>query len=294
MKKKLGFFDYVKKAFVQHWNLLFLGAATVAGAISGHADVVLPLVAASELVYLAGLSSQRKFQAYVDAQAHKEAKSDATRRVTQPALKQVYGALDPRSRARFEQLRRRCRELRHLSSGVAAPVDDGLSSVDSLQSEGINKLLWVFIKLLYSKRSLERFLERTDDKEIRGTISEFERRIADLGPVSEDTAEEARRRRSMVDTLASANLRLENLVKARENYEFIELEIDRIDNKITSIAELAVNRQDATFITSEVDGVAASIEQTEKAMNELQFLSGLDTSSDAPPPAFLDEELELQ
>lgn len=292
MATKSGFFAYLKQAFIQHWNLLALGAGTAAGIISGHADIVLPIVAGAELVYLAGLASHPKFQRHVDAQAHKDARQEATEQVTAPTLQRIYTALDPRSRARFESLRRRCREMRQLAQGVGGPQE--LRPVDELQSEGINKLLWVFLKLLYSKRSLERFLERTDEQEIRGSVADLEQRIAALGPEAEDTPEEARRRRSLVDTLASANLRLENLRKARDNCEFINLEVERIDNKITSIAELAVNRQDPDFITSEVDGMAASMEQTEQAMSELQFIAGIESSAAAPPPSFLDEQLDVQ
>ncbi len=107
-----------------------------------------------------------------------------------------------------------------------------------------------------------------------------------------DTGDEIRMRRTLEDTLASSQARLDNLLKAKSKHELVQLELDRIDAKITSIAELAVNRQEPDFITSEVDGVAATMEQTEKAMSELQFLSGLD-EQDVVPPSFIDEDLDI-
>ena len=118
------------------------------------------------------------------------------------------------------------------------------------------------------------------------------RRVEALGSEESDSPMDAKRRASLADTLASANLRLDNLQRARENHEFIQLEADRLDAKITSIAEMAVNRQDPDFITHEVDGVAASMAETEKAMSELQFISGI-TAESAPPPSFMDEELDV-
>ena len=289
--KRAGFWQYVKRAFVQHWNLLAFGAGVAAGALSGHADVVIPLVAASEMVYLAGLASHPRFQAAVDASTHQAAKAEAKATVTEPALQRIFVTLDPRSRARFEELRKRCRELRQLALGPAAA--EGPAEVASLHLEGINRLLWVFLKLLYSKHALERFLATTDEKEIRESIADLENRLESLGPVAEDTPAEVRNRRSLVDTLASANLRLNNLARARENHEFILIELERIDSKITSIAELAVNRQDPNFVTTEVDGVAATMEQTERAMTDLQLVSGIDQAT-APPPSFLDEKLDVQ
>lgn len=279
-----NFLDYVKTAFLNHWNLLAFGAAVVGGVISGQADVVLPLVAAGELVYLAGLSTRPKFQAYVNATAHMAGKA----MVKQDALDRIFEALDPRSRSRFEELRRRCRNLQALSAGGPRPVD--LGEVGSMHNEGINRLLWVFLKLLYSKRSLERFLETTNEDEIRQTLERIQKRIADLGPKEEDSPEEAKMRRTLEDTLQSASARLDNLLKAKGNHEYIMLELDRIDAKITSIAEMAVNRQEPDFITSEVDGVASTMEQTEKAMAELQFLGGLD-DTDIAPPSFIDEKI---
>ena len=55
----------------------------------------------------------------------------------------------------------------------------------------------------------------------------------------------------------------------------MQLEIDRLENKIKSLAELAVNRQEPDFISGQVDQVAGSMLETEKTMNELQFATGL-------------------
>jgi phage terminase Nu1 subunit (DNA packaging protein) len=88
--------------------------------------------------------------------------------------------------------------------------------------------------------------------------------------------------------LTSAQARLQNFTKAQENHEFIQLELERIESKIASIAEMAINRQDPDFITHEVDGVASTMEQTEHAMGELQFLDGLG-EVDVAPPSFVQD-----
>ena len=43
-----------------------------------------------------------------------------------------------------------------------------------------------------------------------------------------------------------------------------------------------MNRQEPDFISGQVDQVASSMLETEKTMNELQFVTGLDTVDDAP------------
>ena len=58
-----------------------------------------------------------------------------------------------------------------------------------------------------------------------------------------------------------------------------------------TLSELAVNRQDPDFISREVDSVAASIQSTEAAMEELQLVDGLlEGLTEAPP--ILDADLK--
>ena len=62
----------------------------------------------------------------------------------------------------------------------------------------------------------------------------------------------------------------------------VKLEIERLENKIRSVSEMAVNRQEPDYISGQVDQVAASMLETEKTMNELQFATGLETVDEAP------------
>lgn len=286
MAVKPGFLTYIRKAFTYHWNILLFGAGLAGSVISGRPDIALPLIAAAELVYLGGLATHPKFQSYVQASAH----SDAKAQVDETALMRLFNTLDPRSRARFEELRLRCRNLYSMATGLRQGIVEA-EGMESFQMEGMNKLLWVFLKLLFTKNSLEQFLSRTDEKGIRKKISELETQIAMLGPVEEDTPTESKKRRTLQDTLTSANLRLENLIKARENHEFVMLELDRIDSKITSLAELSINRQDPEFISTEVDSVTSTMSQTEKVMSDLQFLSGLG-EAEVVPPSFMENKVE--
>jgi hypothetical protein len=48
------------------------------------------------------------------------------------------------------------------------------------------------------------------------------------------------------------------------------------------LSELAINRQEPEFISSQVDQVAASMVQTERTMNDLQFATGLAIEEEVP------------
>ena len=60
-------------------------------------------------------------------------------------------------------------------------------------------------------------------------------------------------------------------------------EIDRLENKIRSLSELAVNRQEPEFISQQVDHVASSMLETERTMNDLQFATGLESVDEQTP-----------
>src|SRR5205823_11167148 len=90
--------------------------------------------------------------------------------------------------------------------------------------------------------------------------------------------------KSLQDSVAMGELRIDNYGRAKKNAEFVTLELDRIEGKIQALAEMAVNRQDPDFLTSQVDSAADSMRQTEKAVSELQHLTGLaDQLQEAPP-----------
>jgi hypothetical protein len=130
---------------------------------------------------------------------------------------------------------------------------------------------------------LERFFESTSEDQIRGEIQRLEQRIARTP--AQDAASPSRQniKKALEDNLETCRGRLANVQKARENGELVEAEIERLESKIRSITEMAINRQDPQFVTGQVDLVASSLVQTEETMNELQFATGLDPIDDAAP-----------
>ena len=70
---------YLWSAFANRWNLLLFGGGVAAALISGFPGVVLPLVAAAELYYLASMVANGRFRSAVDAQDAK------ARRLTEAA-----------------------------------------------------------------------------------------------------------------------------------------------------------------------------------------------------------------
>ena len=126
------------------------------------------------------------------------------------------------------------------------------------------------------------FSRRPAAEQIKQGIAKLEQQIQQLPADAGDSAKQ-RFRAALDDNLQTSRSRLANLDKARENYQLVNAEIDRLENKIRSLSEMAVNRQEPEFISSEVDHVASSMIDTEKTMNELQFATGLASVDNEPP-----------
>ena len=276
--------NYLKTAFMNHWNLLAFGAGTVF-ALLAWPDVLLPLVAAAEIAYLGLLGTHPRFQQYVDAQAAKVAR-EASSVDKQQALDHIMKSLPKEILARFQTLRSQCMDLRQIAAELKRPgigADD--APLDQFQVTGLDRLLWIHLRMLYTQYALSQFLKRTSADQINQSIARLEQQIKQL-PADENDPVRQRFRAALEDNLNTSRARLANLNKARENYQLFDVELDRLENKIRSLSEIAVNRQEPEYITSEVDHVASSMLDTEKTMNELQFATGL-TPVDTEPPELL-------
>ena len=276
------FLKYVKKAFLYHWNLLAMGAGVAIGIISAKPDIVFPLIIAGELVFLAALSTRPKFQAAIDAEELKKSKTNKSIESTRKA-EQILFSLGKEDRKRFKELKDICNKLQQISRGVKTELEPETEIVGDLQNSAINKLLWLYLRLLYSKNALERFFEAIDEHEIQRDIERAKERLDSIGPQEEDTPDEVKRRKLIADTLGTSEARLKNYRQALENYELIELELERLSSKIASLSEMSINWQDQDFITGEIDSVTASVQQTEKVISELDFMTDLTPLDDVTP-----------
>ena len=280
---------YFKSAFLWRWNLLLLAGATGFGLISGHADALLPMVAGAELLFLTLLGTHPKYQNYVDAQEAKALRGDVPAEDSHVSLQRIMAALPADAVKRFEALRRRCLELRQIAMAIKDPAQLVQPvSLEQAQLSGLDRLLWIFVRLLYTEASLarflnlERFLEKDGDARLRGEIEGIEKRLKQAEALK-DELQKQRIVRTLTDSLETSRDRLANFQKARDNLEIVRLEIERLETKIRSLSELAVNRQEPDFVSGQVDQVATSMIQAEKTMSELQFATGLIQSDDSAP-----------
>jgi hypothetical protein len=201
------------------------------------------------------------------------------------SLVTMLSGLPTAERGRFERLHGRCLEMRKIAAGVRGATGENAGSAEDIRTPGLDRLLWLFLRLLVSRTALDRFLAAMDEPELTARVADLRTKLA-----AAQTAGDERVIRSLQDSVASGELRLDNYGRAKKNAEFVRIELDRIEGKIQALAEMTVNRQDPDFLSSQVDSAAESMRQTEKTVSELQHLTGLGDQLQEPP-AILESDL---
>ncbi len=293
---KISFFKYVKSAFLYHWNLLMLGTGIASGMLSGYPDIVIPLVMAGELIYIAGLSTRPRFQSYVDAGKYRKP-NKIPQDKSAPKAEQILQSLSKDDHRKYTELKDLCLQLHRISVSIRG--GKSLKSIDTgkAQTSGINRLLWIYLKLLHSKHVLDAFFTAINVEDINADILSAKQRMTEMGPEEEDDEKETKYRKSLMDTVKTSEERLENYNTAVEKHEFIGFELKRLHSKISSVAEMGINQHDPDFISSEIDVVSESVQQTEKAMNELDLITDLFPEEEVPPdllPEDIRTEVEVK
>ena len=280
---------YVKAAFLYHWNLLFVVGGGALAALSGKADALLPIIGGLEIAYLTGLIAIPRFRTAIDArEAAKNREAASAARVSpaaQLSLQQMLDTLPQASVQRFLALRQRCFEMRDIASRIRGQAAVGGDSGDSIRTPALDRLLFLFLKLLMTKAGLDRFLKSSSEPELSLRLEDVKQRLA-----AAQAANDERVVNSLKDSVADAELRLDNYRKSKKDADFVDVELDRIETKIQALIEMGVSRQDPDALSHQVTAAADSMHQTEDAVNQLQHLTGL-ADSLAEPPAILEADL---
>ena len=281
--------DYLKEAFLFRWNLLlFLGGAgrrrddadgrRHAAARDGGGD---DLPGRPRVDSAIPRRHRREGPRGAPGTARPPAAATAA-----PSLVSMLAGLPADARQRFERLHARCVEMRAIAVGVRGAAGSDSGSAEEIRTPGLDRLLWLFLRLLLSKTALDRFLDTMRNEDIVARLEQLRKDLADRAEPPATSASSGRCRTAS----PWRELRLDNYERAKKNAQFVSIELDRIEGKIQALAEMAVNRQDPDFLSSQVDSAAESMRQTEKAVSELQHLTGL-ADELQEPPAILESDL---
>jgi hypothetical protein len=274
---------YIKAAFASRWNLLGLAAGMGLIMITGQYQLGLPLLAAAEVAWLGFAGTHPSFRRYVAIQENQRNRADDAE-AAKTRMRMMLGALPRGAQRRYEALKKQCDEMRMLTRHYqAAQGTEADQTLADMRLGGLDRLMWLFLKLLYTEHSLNRFFETTSLESIENEIRQIEAR---LKAESERPADQQRDRMiaTMQDSLKTCQLRRQNFERARESYELVKAEQRRLENKIRSVAETGFSKGDPSILSSQVDDVTESLHDTEKALNDLEFVTGFSTYEEEAVP----------
>ncbi len=262
----------IVRAFLNRWNLLFFLGGTAFALLSSYPVESLAVVLALEIAYL-GLMGARP-----------AAKQPATTEWVNPeeAKQKILDRLPPKYRERFDDLRRRCEKLLQIAREMHEHdrTWGGLNVVDKM-SEGLNRQLWLFLRLLHTQFCLEKFLDETSKRALEAEIRDAEERLRRVGSGSSD--HEQQLRRSLSDNLNTLKGRYDNLLQAEKRLQFVKHELERIQNKIKAISEKAVQSHDPQYVASQIDQAEADMAEAEVTIRSARDLASIPLMPETPP-----------
>ena len=278
----------MKRAFKWHWHLLGLGAGVALAFISKQPDLVLPMVAAGEMAYLGFLGTNQRFQNVLKGKALLNNKQDQRVFQAKPdnskRLNELMNFLAPVDVQRFNKLRDRCSELTRLQNRMKSERGMSNKTAQSFHTESLDKLLWLFLKLLHHKTGIDRFLHYTDRDKLELDYAEANQQL--------EKAKAEKRIERLIESYAEKSTtiseRIRNYDEAVENSDLIRAELDKTEQKITHICEVGMTSTDSTDLSARIDGLTDSIATSERAIEGLDLADIL--GDDLSPPPLIDSE----
>lgn len=269
----------LKRAFRWHWHLLGLAAASGLALLSGDPGMWLPVVAAGEVVYMGMLGLNPRFQAVLKLEG-RTAKPAATMEPAQ-RFQQLMSFLSPADVRRFETLRQRCAELLDLRRRMDA--SEGDSGADLFRGESLDRMLWLFLKLLHQRSGLERFLGSTRRPAIEAELHTAEDQLkAAQATDKAGGMPESRLASSISERIRTIRERLDNHRKAAESLELVTAEIDKTEQQITHLCEVGMTMRDSAGLSVQIDSISESLQSSEVSFAHADISQIFDDEA-APP-----------
>ena len=187
--------------------------------------------------------------------------------------RQIYEALRPKTRARYDALAAEIGDLQE-----EFKRDPRLNAeIVRQRADRLSNLAWTYLRLLHTGEMLDRFIETEDPADLEKKIGGMEAELGGIAPGSKPGLAE-----SMQARLESLRSRLEKRRGAEESRALTASEQERIAELVKLFRADHLASRDAGALSHEIDGAAVQLDRTRDWLKGLEF----DTS-----PADVPEEL---
>lgn len=286
-RKKPGFSDYLTEAFNAGLNIKGMGEIPInklfilGSFILGFSNPGFWFLGiALEFIYLYMLTSNARFQNYVQAKQLNIIKESRSQKMSE-----LIASLNPENHSRLKRLNANLSEVNKL---MRWNTDEAAGFMNQSRQQTLNQLPSIFLKLLKTKQLIEESLQRTKASEINNEIKKLENQIKpDMNPAIE---------RSLRGNIEIQKKRLDNLSSAKENEMLVEMELQRIESQLHLVREEIALDSSPEGLSANIDRINSTLGETENWINThsdfLRKLSGPPIDNDdldveiepAPPP----------
>jgi len=276
MKASLG--DYIRQAFNARPigmfippNWIGLGAFGLLGLLNPGFWVI---GAGLEMGYLFTLATNRRFQNFVNGSVMLQDRKQAT---TQ--LYSQVRSLSPDDQRRYAMLEQRCQTIIEQQRGTGGPSLDLQS-----QSEGLGRLLSIYLRLLLMRQNIAQLLRESVARRASDEAP-LDQRIAMLNDQLKKTSLSDDLRKSLTGQVEILQQRMQSQKEARQKLDFLEAELTRIQEQVELIREQAVFNTDPSVVSQRIDQISATLGGTQQWIREQQQLYGqVEDLLTEPPP----------
>lgn len=277
MPTGLGFKEYLKSAFnARPWgmpippNWMGLAAFGMLGILLSPGFLIIGIGA--ELGYLFALSTNSRFQNYVNAVAQSQQQL-----TSQQKLEDLINRLWPDGKKRFYHLQERCESVLEFYTTFLNVGSD----ISVQHNQSLNRFAWIFLQLLLTKQAISRIVKESSFvDQLKEDLSDLEKKIA-APDVSADLKKSLESKRDIIKQ------RLDVLGQAEDKLKFIDSELDRIEQQVELIREQAVISKDSQALSTRIDLVSSSLGETTDWIKQQQSLFGAVQDMVEEPPVIV-------
>ena len=162
---------------------------------------------------------------------------------------------------------------------------EGTTGVEDFRGESLDRMLWLYLKLLHQRSGLEQFLGATHREQIEAELKSAEAQLATAQARDQAAGmPESRLATSIRDRVTTIRERLDNHHKASDGLELVTAEIEKTEQQITHLCEVGMTMSDSAGLSVQIDTISQSLQSSEKLFSEASFSQIYD---DEPAPPLL-------
>jgi chorismate mutase len=245
--------NFFKEAFHIQYNVIGLAAAGAFALVSASFLPVL-LAAGAELMYLATVPNNKRFQRLVRSWYLAKEKQQ-----TQQSLTELLRHLPADLQGRYVKLAEICGGIRANFGQLSSNSQIFVQQMDS-RLEG---LLHGYARLLQAAHQQRQYVKSVDPQNIKNEIATLQRKL-DTDPPKVQEIDKKR-----IEILCK---RLDKFQKIAENRQVVDAQIAAMEDVLQLVRDQSITMRDPQQVSDQLENLVHDVEQTEETVKQMEAI----------------------